>query len=266
MTLRRLNSAVFVFDDVLPDGAIAGIPVRTTVIQHKSTLVLYSPLSMPESVLKPLLVNVTDVVLIAPNAAHHMFAHVMLNRCRDLGVDRVRLISSPALHARFPDRDWGTVVTRSDSDAPLDVLGDGALSLFLVRGLTLDELVLFVSGAQLLCCCDLAFNLAAHHVASKPLWMRLYVAAIPRASLSLPFFFFIRDAPAMCASLERLLQLDFSTLTMAHGDVITDDAKAALRNGTAQFAANVVTVRQVARRAAIVALVIGGVMVARRFV
>lgn len=270
MTLRSIsaNNTVHVFDDVFTDGAIENIPVRTTIVRHGDALVLFSPLNLPDAVLDTLLIGIRLVVVIAPNAGHHTFAHAMQSRCVARGVQQVQLISSPALKRRFPDKDWGVVVQadKQNPSAPLDVLDDGgSVSVFLVRGLRLDELVLFVPSANLLACCDLAFNFTAQHALGRPWLVRLYMGAIPRASLSFPFFFLIHDAPAMQESLNRIMQLDFDTLCMAHGDVILAGGKAALRDGTVKFVNGTIAVRGVARRLTIVALVVGAAFAARKF-
>jgi hypothetical protein len=269
MTLRSISAdnTVHVFDDVFNDGAIENIPVRTTIVRHGDSLVLFSPLGLPDALLDSLLIGIRLVVVIAPNAGHHVFAHSMQSRCVARGVPQVQLISSPALKRRFPDKDWGVVVQHTDNrSAALDVLDDGgSVSVFLVHGLRLDELVLHVPSANLLACCDLAFNFTPQHALGRPWLVRAYMRAIPRASLSLPFFFLIHDAPAMQQSLNHIMQLDFDTLCMAHGDVILDGGKAALRDGTVKFVNNTVAVRGVARRLAIVAFVVGVAVVARKF-
>jgi hypothetical protein len=234
----QINASVWTYDDEIEFAGLCQVPARCTLIHcGAGTLVVFSPLRVPRDKLTALLgqLGVDKVIVVAPNAMHHMFVHVFCDELLPRSVTAT-IVASPALKRRFPERRWDRCLD-ANATAPTQLADDGALLAFCVPGFgDLDEVVLLHKPTKTLVCCDLAFNFSHEQRGRMPLMARAYLrlfASTP-ACVSWPFRFMI-DAPTMMPCMAEIMRHDFDTLVMAHGAVVLSGGKAALRDGTCRF-------------------------------
>lgn len=260
----QINASVWAFDDEIEFAGLCQVPVRCTLIRcGDGTLVVYSPLRVPQDKLCALLeqLGIDKVIVVAPNAMHHMFVHVFCDESLPRSVPAT-IVASPALKRRFPERRWDRCLD-VNATAPTPLADDGALLAFCLPGFgDLDEVVLLHKPSKTLVCCDLAFNFSAEHRARLPLLARAYLRVFVSTAVcvSWPFRFTI-DAPKMMPCMAAIMRHDFDTLVMAHGAVVHSGAKTALRDGTFKFVEDLARPVSTATKVAVAVAVIATVAV-----
>jgi len=148
--------------------------------------------------------------LVAPNRFHHLFLagwkeafpEARLHGAPGLATKRKDLPFDAVLEDGRPDPDWG-----------------GVFDLIHVRGIPVaEEVVLRHRPSRTLLLTDLAFHITRPVNLPTRLYLaigrchgRLRATALLRAA--------VRDRRALRESLDRLLALDFGTITVAHGEV-----------------------------------------------
>lgn len=227
-------------------------PLRMTVIRlpQSTDLVVYSPLD-PSVVDLSALGTVKAVI--APNAMHSLYAQSFASAHA-----HATLYSSPGLPARFPDRDWGTVLSAggaADAVSP-------HTPLKVVSGFSvLQEVLLLHRASGTLVAADMAFNLTPGARAKMSRAARWYVLAT-RATRPLDWGLTVKLlARADCGdALPQLRHVveewQWDRFVPAHGDVVRENAKQVFRDGVYRYVQDVARSERPAWRAgALVALV-----------
>lgn len=190
--------------------------LRMTVVRlSDGGLVLWSPIPIDDG-LASAIHDIGPVRhIIAPNGFHHLYAKEALARFPE-----GTLWLSSALQKKRADL-WALGKPLAQAQ---DALGDD-LGLLGIQGAPmLDETVAFHRHSQTLIATDILFN--EHHPQGwlTPLVLRL-AGAHGRLAQSRLLRLLTKDKNAAVESYRQMLQWPFKTLIIAHGDILTEDAR-----------------------------------------
>jgi hypothetical protein len=193
---------------------------RSTLLRGKGgEAVVVSPGPM-DAAFEAEIAKSEQVLLIAPNAFHHLY----------LGEAAARHPAAAVLGGEVVRRKRGQA-----GDRPLETsaLPEGFLAIPMDGAPAVDETWIFHEASRTLVITDLAFNLQN----VKGLFARWFF----RWNQSLETFgptkhglSQVKDKRALRRSLDRVLELPVERLVVAHGDVIEQDAYVCLREGFAR--------------------------------
>lgn len=197
-------------------GGALCFSLRMTVVRlPDGSVVLWSPIPMDDELAGAITALGPVRHLVAPNGFHHLYAKAAKARFPD-----ATLWLSPALEKKRADL-WadGKPLTQTPP------AWDGNLELLTLQGAPMvDEVVAFHRPSATLIATDLLFN--EHHPKGwlTPLVLRM-TGAHKRLAQSRLLRFVTKDKAAAGQSYRKLLQFPFTTLIIAHGDILTEDAR-----------------------------------------
>lgn len=216
--LKALGSEIWMAEGLLEQaGGALCFSLRMTVIQlPDGTLLLWSPIPIDDGLQAELEALGPVKHVIAPNGFHHLYVDAALTR-----FPSATLWLSPALEKKRPDL-WsrGTPL-----EAPPAAWGQ-ALELLTVQGVpAVMEVVAFHRASATLIATDLFFNEHNPRGWMTP-WVLRMTGAYKQLAQSRLMRFLTKDKTAAAASYQRMLRFPFATLVIAHGDIVTVDARA----------------------------------------
>ena len=214
--LQRIGPNCWSADRELAYGQRASLPVRMVVTRGgEGRLTLYSPVAIDDGTIEALAGLGEVVRVVVPNRFHTLFAGRVLERYRDaeLLVPEV----NAGLAERFPDRT--TIVTQAAAV-------DHGLELYPVRlrdGLV--ELCAYHDDSESLILADLLFNfqqapsrLARVLYRLNGIWQRPGHSRLQRLLL-------LKNTDELRRFYRWALAKPFSQIVMAHGQMISNDAR-----------------------------------------
>lgn len=208
---------VFDYAQVLPLGL--RFPARMTALPLASgRLALVSPIPIDEARAAALGALGQVEFLIAPNLLHHLYLPDAARR-----YPNARVLAPSALGKKRPELAIAHVLGEalpSELAAAVDVVP-------IAGAPGIDEYAFFHRATRSLVLTDLVFN-----VTRPEGWLAhllFYLGGThQRLAASRIWRMKVTDRAAFAVSIERLLALPFETLVMAHGDIVSDGARARL--------------------------------------
>jgi hypothetical protein len=181
-------------------------------------LALISPIPIDDA-LAATLAGLGEVeLLIAPNLLHHLYLEDARRR-----YPHARVLGPPGLRQKRPEL---TLSASLDERLPDEL--SAALDVVRIAGAPkADEFAFFHRDSRTLIVTDLVFNVLRPRglVANLVLFLE---GVRGRLAPSPAWRFMVKDRALARASVERLLELPFETLVMAHGEIVREDARARL--------------------------------------
>ncbi|HKM61791.1 MAG TPA: DUF4336 domain-containing protein [Acidisphaera sp.] len=203
-------------------GAIH-LGTRMTVVRlSDGSVLLHSPVPISDALAAEIAAIGPVRHIVCPNRFHHTYAGQALARFpgallhgpRSLWKKRKDLTFAAEL-TETPHPDWA-----------------GDLELLTIKGCALDETVFYHPATRTLIASDLVENF--HGSSHRPTdWYLKAQGLHGRIGWRRLMRFVYRDRKAARASLDRLLQWPFERVVVAHGDIIRQDAREAVRDGMA---------------------------------
>lgn len=207
------------------------IPVSMTIIRNpeNQTLILYSPLN--PSLYADLSSLGTVTAILAPSGVHSMYPQVAQTH-----YPSAELYSAPGLQARFPNLNWGTLVTTETAE---DILGPHVRIRLVTSSPFMAEIVLLHEASQTLIVADLAFNFTQEALMHASWLARFYIKATGVAyrplDVSGPIRAMIRPhCTRTLTELDSLLEWPWVRVIPCHGDVV-ENAKPKFIAGVYKF-------------------------------
>ncbi|AXQ31123.1 DUF4336 domain-containing protein [Solimonas sp. K1W22B-7] len=199
------------------------IGTRMTVVRlSNGSLLLHSPVPMSETLMAE--INALGPVrhIVCPNVFHHLYAAAAVAAFPD-----AILHGPPALRAKRKDLAFGAEL----SETPHPDWG-GDFELLTIAGCWIRETVFYHPATRTLIACDLVENFHGSPHAPTRLYLKLQgLYGVVGFGRLLRFLY--RDRRSARVSIDRLLQWPFERLVLAHGEVLTDDARESVRRGMA---------------------------------
>ena len=197
------------------------VGTRMTVVRlNNGELMLYSPVTITPS-LKQEIDQLGKVAhIVCPNSFHHMYAgqalsiypNAMLHGPAPLHKKRKDLSFNAVLN-EIPHSDW------QDQLIPLSI--DGSL---------MHETVFFHTQSKTLLTCDIVENFESSPHLLTRIWLKLG-GCHGRISWPIILRLVYINRRAARKSFEKLFELPFTKVILAHGDIIEVDAKDKLKGG-----------------------------------
>lgn len=221
--LSRVSEDVYTLEVPLRVGGLE-LGGRMTVVRLRGGgLWLHSPVRCEAAAREAVEALGPVRYLVAPNLMHHL--HM---RAWAAAYPEARVVALPGLRRKQPE-------LRIDVELG-DTSGEGygeVLSQHRVRGIPrLEEFVFLHRPSRTLLVTDLAF-----HIRHSPSWLtRTYLrlcGAYGRLAPTVLLKAMVKDRPALRASLEEVLRLDFERVVVCHGEVLERGGREALRSGFA---------------------------------
>jgi hypothetical protein len=221
--LRDVADGLWVVDHPFKMGPV-DVGTRTSIIRLEAGgLVLHAPGPLSDALRGELEALGPVRALIAPNKFHHLFVGENLR-----AFPQARLYLAPGLAHKRKDLAGGETLGEE-----VPALWAGELDQVWVRGAPmLEEVAFFHRASRSLILTDLAFNV--RHASS--LVTRLFLksmGAYGRFGPSRLARFAMRDREAARAALDRILAWDFERVILAHGEILEDAGREALRESYA---------------------------------
>jgi len=228
----------------LPFKSEMQMPVRMVIARMNASnkdLLVYSPLPLNEELYKQLDSLGAVKLIIAPNSMHHLFVSGYHER-----YPSAKLLSTPKLVAKRTDLKFDYVMSRDDPNRSdcLAYLKQSAplvdISLVQINQDGLD-IVLHHKTTKVLISCDIAMEFDdefSKAYSPMPPILKLYIKLFHKkpVSFTLPFKMMIDDPKQTLVDLDYLLtSYDFETLVVAHGKIVTQDARKQLSEGSREF-------------------------------
>lgn len=216
LALTQRATEIWTVDSPLKIGG-AELGTRMTVVRlGEGGLVLIAPCPIDEALAGELAAIGAVRALVAPNAFHHFYF--------------------VAASKRYPEAVCfaaeGVAAKLSEAPRGLHVLGAEPVPLWKadleqcrIEGAPLsNEVVFFHRSSKTLVLTDLCFNFDPAPAGWTGLFLRL-AGAHDRLAVSRLMRFVFRDRAKVRASIERIQSWDFERIIVAHGAVVTSDAK-----------------------------------------
>lgn len=208
MTLRALDNDLWCLDADLRIQAGFHLPIRMTVIRlADGGLWLHSPIAIDDATAAELAALGPVRHIVAPSRLHHLFAAAACERwpTATLHAPAGLADKQPALRigrALAEDGRWPELTIVAIAGAP-----------------KIDEHVFLHRPSGTLIVTDLLFNVHAVPGLMSP-WILRMVGAWKRLAQSRIWRSMVKDRAAASASARRVIDLEFSRLVPAHGEVI----------------------------------------------
>lgn len=187
------------------------LPVRSTLLQLSHGAVLISPIDFTENQIKSIreLTPVTDII--APNLHHNRYLAGAARR-----FPGSTFWASPGMKEKHPELAIHKVLGESvwPFRGELEMLRlDGAPSM--------NEYVFFDVKSKTLFVTDLVFNIKRPIGLLSPLIFWKF-GTYKRFAVSKFWLKFVKDPTVFESSLKTMLEWDFTSIVMAHGEILTD--------------------------------------------
>lgn len=218
--------------NIAPDVWVADTPhrfiglhigSRMTVIRLKSgMLVLHSPITLPPALRKEIIALGPVGHIICPNLFHHTYAAEAVD-----AFPEAQLHGPAKLHRKRKDLTFAAEFSQSPHPD-----WEGELLPLTMQGSLLHETLLYHQASRTLISCDLMENFhRCDHRFTR--WYLKLGGIFGKAGWHpiLRFVYFNRRRAR--ESVARLLELPFERVIVAHGDIITKNAHAAVSKGLA---------------------------------
>ena len=219
--MQQLHSDVWVTGSPL---RFIGVEVgaRMTVVRMPDDrLLLHSPISASEALVREVQALGTVEYLVAPNKLHHLYVGEWQRMCPD-----AKTYVAPGLEIKRADLSVTGVLTNEPEAG-----WKGELDQVLVGGFQFaNEVAFFHRASATLIVTDLAFNFGANSPPLTRAFIRL-AGSYGEVGPSLLERLLVRDRPAFRKSLERILEWPFERVVVAHGDVSESGGRAELIRG-----------------------------------
>jgi hypothetical protein len=192
---------------------------RMTVVKLSSgDVLLHSPIAIDNELQNEISHIGTVKHIICPNMFHHSYANDAAKV-----YPNATLHGSTGLQKKRPDVRFGAVLTESPhSDWASD------LEQIFIEGCDLKETVFFHKKTKTVISADLSENF--QHMPHTPTRLYLQVSGVyQRPGWSKLLRFVYKDKAKARRSIEQVLQWDFERAIISHGDLLTRDAKQAIR-------------------------------------
>lgn len=213
----------FDLDQSLPPFGLR-MPTRMTLLPFGAgELALVSPVPITDGIAEQIARRGEVRYLIAPNLLHHLYLEAASRR-----YPRAKVLAPSRLREKI-----GGLNVHAQLEAGLPVDLAAAVEAVHIEGAPgVDEFVFFHRATRTLVVTELAFNI----VRPKGLFTHLVLAVVGahgKLAQSRAWRILVRDRSAAARSVARVLELDFETLVVAHGDVIETDARPRLAQALA---------------------------------
>ncbi|MGD0680070.1 MAG: hypothetical protein ABSC94_32210 [Polyangiaceae bacterium] len=225
--LRRIGDEIWSHEnDVrLPGGLL--LPSRATIVRlGDGALVLHSPLAIDDATARRIGALGDVRFLLAPNCLHWMFLKAAKER-----YPKARIFGAPGVEKKL-----GALPFEPLPEAGhIGAIGED-LHLERVQGVPfMSEHAMFHQRSRSLIVTDLLFNV--HHCRNfmMNLFLRL-VGAHNKTAQSRIWRLLVKDRAAAARSVSKILRWDFEHLVVAHGDVVSDDARERARRALSWMA------------------------------
>jgi hypothetical protein len=187
------------------------VGARMTVVRTPAGLVLHAPVALDDADAAELAALGPVTTIVAPNLFHYRFVPDARRRFPD-----ARVLAAPGLRRKRPEL---------PVDAELDAAPAPGLEQLPIAGIpALGEVAFFHVPSRTLLLTDLVF----HFPDAGSLLLRLYLRS--RAPRVTPLIrALVRDRRALAASRDALLGWDPARAVVAHGEIVTRDARESLR-------------------------------------
>ncbi|MGZ3690527.1 MAG: DUF4336 domain-containing protein [Pseudobdellovibrio sp.] len=207
-----MDELVF-FENQLPVGP-GLLFVRSTLVSlangHK---VLISPINFTEVHLEKLR-ELKPTAIVAPNCFHHL---CVKDAAEKLNIKT--LLAAKGLQQKRSDVAWTAEINEQTWPYQND------LEFYFVDGAPkYNECVFYHKKSKTLIVTDLVFNFKNLPLNSKTFFFKL-VGTFNKPASSRLMKWLTKDKRLLKQSLEKILTLDFEKIVMAHGDIITENAK-----------------------------------------
>lgn len=217
--LRELDRGLWAVEQPLRVGGLE-LGARTSLVRlADGGLIVHSPGPLTAALRGEIEALGPVRALIAPNLLHHMF---LAESARVF--PRALVFAAPGLREKL----GATRIDQVLADAP-PPLWASDLDQLVVRGAPgLNEVVFRHRASRTLICVDLCFNVRRSSSALTRVAMRLNSAYGRFGPSRLFRYTVMKDARAMRASIDRILEWDFERVVVAHGDVLERDGQSSL--------------------------------------
>jgi hypothetical protein len=208
---RVTESHLEYFDSTLRLLPGVTIPLRALMVSNGERQILISPVGTSEEQAR---VDTAPLTVVAPSLLHHLHLETAIERYRPVG-----LWGPPGLAEKYPDL------------GPVHVLGEDPwphadqLEFVIVEGAPKrNEVVFFHPASRTIYTADLFFNIRKPQGFLTPLTFRL-MGIHRRFAAAKMWRFWVTDRTAFARSIDQILAWDFQRIVVAHGEVITQDAR-----------------------------------------
>jgi Domain of unknown function (DUF4336) len=218
--LQRRDDGLWTVDD--PSFrlmSVAPIGTRMTLVRLRDgRVILISPIRLSAALAEQIRGLGVVAFIVAPNRVHHLFATQAKT-----AFPEAKLLAAPGLpdkRPRIPFDGLVTDVTSTDWHDELEALPIAGVPF-------LNEVALFHRHTRTLILTDLCFN-----IRSGPWWAMLTFRLNDmwqRFGPSRIFRLLIRDREALRKSLDQILRWDFDRVIIAHGEIVENGGRQALR-------------------------------------
>lgn len=239
--LTKITDGIWGYEQDLRLPLGMRLPSRTTLVRlTDGSLVMHSPLGFDEETAKAIDELGEVKTIIAPSCIHYLFLTAATKRWPD-----ARVLGAPGLEKKAPVK--GVAFEPLPHDGVVEGLGDDLVVRRIDGVPYITEHVFLHRPTGSLVVTDLVFNL--HRCSS---WgMRLYLrcmGAWEKTAQSAIWRVLTKDKPAAAESARAVLALDFDRLVVAHGDVVTENARAVLESALARMLSAPASVRALPAR------------------
>lgn len=200
------------------------LPTRMTVIRMgPAKLALHSPIPIDDTLAQAIAALGEVTLIIAPNNFHNIFLRKTCER-----YPQAQLWGSPGLPKKKPDLVFTGILDKGARPPWSDVLAP----FFLDGAPGMSETIFIHRPSKTLIAVDSFFNLrSAKNGFSR--FMLKFTSSYGKAAQSRIWRMMVKDKKAMAESTRPLFAEDFERVVMAHGAVLTEDAKATFEKAVA---------------------------------
>jgi hypothetical protein len=223
--LDPIAEDVFAFTDDLRLPGGMKLPSRTTLVRRAGKVLIHSPLAIDDARAAEIEALGDVDAIVAPSCIHYLFLAKAIARWPN-----ARVLGAPGLEKKIPGVAFEALPTTGEIEG---------LRVRRIEGFPyIGEHVFLDERSGTLIVTDLVFNVHAVRDLGMKTFLRAVGAWNKTAQSRMWRYLFARDVGAGARSARDILAWDFDRVVVAHGDVVTTDAKSHLSTALAWLALN----------------------------
>lgn len=215
----KINDWVYTFDTDIQMFKNFFLPVRSTILRlNNGDSIMISPIDFTEADWAQIKSNLQVKHIVAPCDLHHLFVKSAKKNLKD-----AKLWAAKGLARKRNDLTWDFELL------PKNWTMSEEIELIPVLGGSTHEMLFYHKQAKTLVVTDLIFNV--HNQKGFLNWIIQHLFGTwNRPAISRWFKTTLKDKKEFKITAEKILSLDIEMIVMAHGNIITENAKGVLTN------------------------------------